>query len=201
MSSKVICTALAVQVQVLHNISRNLYLRVRSATDRCFILPFSRAGNRRDMMLGALRNMTIEQAEAIAAEYRELLEHGLDPIEERKGARQRAPRHDVASRLDNLEQNVERLNRELAALRASLTGQRYSVATIAPDPDPAVSRTSNDQSLVDDYIAATVAEGRLPRKIECQAQTGLSYPRVTACWPKNLPDARGRRRTTSLARS
>jgi hypothetical protein len=185
----------------MHNIGRNLYLRVRSATDRCLILRFSRDGNRRDMMLGALRNMTIEQAEATAAEYRELLARGLDPIEERKRARQRAPRHDVAARLNELEQNVERLSRELAALRASLTGQRDSAAKIAHDPDLAVSRTSNDQSSVDDYVAETVAEGRLPRKIECQAQTGLSYPRVTACWPKNLPDARGRRRTVSLARS
>jgi integrase len=78
-----------------HSGQPNLFLMVRPAgsgsnasTDaprtKSWLFTYQRANKRREMGLGALSAIDVKQAKALAAEQRELLRRGVDPIEERK---------------------------------------------------------------------------------------------------------------------
>lgn len=85
-------TALAVRNMSkpgLYSDGDGLYLQVTEAKAKTWIFRFRMAGKRRDMGLGPAgdRNVTLAAARDKAAEARNLLREGVDPIESRKAAR------------------------------------------------------------------------------------------------------------------
>jgi integrase len=76
-----------------HSGERGLFLVVRGSGSsassgpprtRSWLFIFQQGGKRREMGLGTLSAITLTQAKRLAAEQRELLARGIDPIEERK---------------------------------------------------------------------------------------------------------------------
>jgi integrase len=83
----------------MHRADHGLFLMVRAAgvggnassshgddapRTRSWVFCFQHGGRRREMGLGALSAISLKQARALAAEQRELLRRGVDPIEERR---------------------------------------------------------------------------------------------------------------------
>ncbi len=64
-----------------------LYLRVTEASTKSWVFRYTRQGKARDMGLGAVPDVTLAKARKLAAEARELLRDGLDPIDTRTGTR------------------------------------------------------------------------------------------------------------------
>lgn len=64
-----------------------LYLRVTEAGTRSWVFRYTRQGKARYMGLGAAPGVTLAKARTLAAEARELLREGLDPIDTRTGTR------------------------------------------------------------------------------------------------------------------
>ncbi len=64
-----------------------LYLRVTEAGTRSWLFRYTRHGKPRYMGLGAMPGVTLAKARKMAAEARELLREGLDPIDTRTGTR------------------------------------------------------------------------------------------------------------------
>jgi integrase len=66
-----------------------LYLQVRSATSRAWVLRTERSGKIRWMGLGSLADYTLDEARERARKARQLLHDGIDPIEARKAEHKR----------------------------------------------------------------------------------------------------------------
>lgn len=66
-----------------------LYLQVRSATSRAWVLRCERFGKICWMGLGPLHDFTLEEARERARKARQLLQDGIDPIEQRKAEHRR----------------------------------------------------------------------------------------------------------------
>ncbi len=64
-----------------------LYLRVGASGTRSWVFRYTRQGKTREMGLGAVNDVTLAKARMLAAEARELLRGGLDPIDTRTGTR------------------------------------------------------------------------------------------------------------------
>ena len=63
-----------------------LYLRVGAAGTKSWVFRYTRHGRTRDMGLGAVRDVTLSKARHLAAEAREMLRGGRDPIDARPRA-------------------------------------------------------------------------------------------------------------------
>jgi hypothetical protein len=72
----------------LHWLGNNLYLRYRSESDCRFVFRFFHDGKRRDMPLGTFPGTTYTQAQAAAAQCREMLARGVDPFPHHAQAKQ-----------------------------------------------------------------------------------------------------------------
>jgi len=64
-----------------------LYLRVTEAGTRSWVFRYTRQGKARYMGLGAMPGVTLSKARTLAAEARELLREGIDPIDTRQSTR------------------------------------------------------------------------------------------------------------------
>ncbi|HLH98025.1 MAG TPA: integrase arm-type DNA-binding domain-containing protein [Xanthobacteraceae bacterium] len=64
-----------------------LYLQVMSATNRSWLLRYERNGRERWLGLGPLHTFDLSEARERARKARQLLQDGIDPIEQRKSAR------------------------------------------------------------------------------------------------------------------
>jgi integrase len=74
----------------MHADGGGLYLQVTSAGARSWIYRFSLAGRSREMGLGSLALLSLQEARAKALEARRLRHEGIDPIEARRATRARA---------------------------------------------------------------------------------------------------------------
>lgn len=86
----------------LHRIERSLYLRKRDGRKPCWFFIYQVAGKRKDVSLGALDDISLTQARALADEYRHMIDRGIDPLTQ-KHERRQAMRGDEAKPLTTRE--------------------------------------------------------------------------------------------------
>jgi integrase len=67
-----------------YNDGGGLYLRVSKALTKSWVFRYRRAGQTHEMGLGAFHTHLLTEARKLAVEQRQLLWHGLDPLEERR---------------------------------------------------------------------------------------------------------------------
>ena len=74
----------------LHTDGAGLYLKVGSGGAKSWVFRFMRSGSARYLGLGSTRAVSLAAARGLAAQARQQLQHGLDPIEVRKRAKAEA---------------------------------------------------------------------------------------------------------------
>lgn len=74
-----------------HTDAHGLHLFVRKNGSRSWVLRFGHNGRRRDYSLGPAYDISLAEARAMAADIRKMVRGGLDPVEERSPAPERAP--------------------------------------------------------------------------------------------------------------
>ena len=72
-----------------HLIEPNLYIRVRSSTNRYYTFKYQFAGRRRELSIGSVNTTTIAFAREQVAKWRLLLSRGIDPKVDRERMRKR----------------------------------------------------------------------------------------------------------------
>ena len=72
-----------------HADGSGLYLQVSKEGTRSWVFRFMREGRRREMGLGSVHDFSLGEARDRAREYRRMLHHGVDPIEQRLKERDR----------------------------------------------------------------------------------------------------------------
>lgn len=77
---------------------RGLYLMVRNARSKSWMLRFQHKGRRRDFGLGPVHDVPLSEARCLAIEIRRMVRAGLDPVVERGLRRANVPTFDLVTR-------------------------------------------------------------------------------------------------------
>ncbi|ANX05388.1 tyrosine-type recombinase/integrase [Immundisolibacter cernigliae] len=115
-----------------------LYLRVGASGTRSWIFRYTRQDKTREMGLGAVKDVTLVKARHLAAEARELLRGGLDPIDTRTGSTTRAARASAVTFQQCAERYIE-------AKRAGWKNAKHAAqwgATLAQYASPIIGALS-----------------------------------------------------------
>lgn len=159
----------------------NLYLQVAKGGSKSWVLNYTRDGISRAMGLGSARVVSLNVARELAAQVREQLARGIDPIDARKAARQaaRAARAKLVSFKQCVEEyhaaNETRWSNEKHRREWLSTLKRFAFPLIGHLPASAI-----DSSLVQQVLAPLVAAGKAvtASRLRGRIETVLDYARA-----------------------
>ncbi len=111
----------------------NLYLNVSTTGARSWVFLYKRSGHQREMGLGPLRDVSLAHARDLAAEHRQAIREGFDPLQKRKATIDKPNFGDFASELVETMSSAWRSPKHLLEWRRTLSVDAKALAAIPID--------------------------------------------------------------------